>query len=81
MSPEALELLLQVQKSGDDIGDVDVFQADDGKVVFFWLGGQTQMFKPSEVTGSSTYNASVLKSCPSTKTDPEFVHYVDTLAN
>ena len=78
ISPEALELLKKIPKSGDCIGDVDVFKAADGMVVFCWLGGPLAMINPSSAEGSRSYDASLLKaSAKPVYVDPEFVKAVD----
>lgn len=77
ISPEALELLKKVPKSGDDIGDVDVFNTNDGKVIFSWLGGPLTSIDVKNASGSSTYDASLLKACDSVQVDPEFMTLVD----
>lgn len=73
ISPEALELLKQVPKSGDCIGDVDIYASKD-KVIFCWLGGPMKMFKPEDVTGSRDYDASLIKETKEIKVDPAFIH-------
>ena len=61
ISKEALELLKKVKPSGDDIGDVDIFKADDNRIIFCWLGRNKKEFKPEDATGSSEYNPSLIK--------------------
>lgn len=61
ISKEALEVLKKIPKSGDDIGDVDVFKSNKG-VVFAWLGGPLRLINPSSATGSNSYNPSLLES-------------------
>jgi hypothetical protein len=60
VSPEALELLKQVPKSRDDIGEFDVFQSGE-LVIIGWLGGYKRGFRPEYITGSSSYNPDLLK--------------------
>ena len=78
IQPEALELLKKVKRSGDDIGDVDVFSADGGKVVFAWLGGPMRAMDPNEVEGSSTYDAGLLKSTEGVTPPQDFIDFVNT---
>ena len=78
ISPEALKLLKKVPRSGDDIGDVDVFKTNGKMVVFAWMGGPMKAFKPEDgVSGSSSYDASLLKANPSVVADPEFMKFID----
>ncbi|MFA5312754.1 MAG: hypothetical protein WC375_05445 [Methanomassiliicoccales archaeon] len=81
ISPSALEIIKKVPKSGDDIGDVDVYKMDDGnQVIFCWLGGPMKAFKLSdEISGSNSYDPSCLKSNPDVKVDPGFIKFVDNL--
>lgn len=76
--PEALELLKKVKRSHDDIGDVDVFGASDGKVIFAWLGGPMRALNPEEVEGSSSYDASLLKSTDGVETPQDFINFVNS---
>jgi hypothetical protein len=78
ISPEALEILKKIPRSGDDIGEVDVFGDDKGKVIFCWLGGNMKVFSLSDkVDGSSTYDATLLKANPNVIVDPKFIAFVD----
>lgn len=61
-SEEALALLEKVRRSGDDIGDVDVFKTNDNKTIFCWLGGPLRMIDPLQCEGSRTYDAKLLRS-------------------
>jgi len=75
---EALELLKQVKKSSDDIGEVDVFRSDNG-LCFSWLGGPLKAFKPADITGSNSYDASELKANADVKPPEDFIAFVDGL--
>lgn len=78
IQPEALELLKTVKKSGDDIGEVDVFESEKG-VIFSWLGGPLKAFIPDQITGSSTYNAYLLKTTnENIKPPQEFINFVES---
>jgi hypothetical protein len=78
ISPEALDLLKQVKKSGDCIGDVDIIKSRD-KVLFLWLGSPLKMFKPEQVTGSKEYDASLITETKETVVDPAFIKVVDEI--
>ena len=57
---EAIDILLHVKKSGDDIGDVDFFRAGE-KNICSWIGGPIILLS-SEAKGSSTYDYDLIKS-------------------
>ena len=78
-SQDAIDLLKKVKRSSDDIGDVDVFKAGDGVVVFGWLGGYMKAFKPEDVEGSSTYNPSLLVATENVEVPKGFIDFIDTL--
>lgn len=59
ITKEALVLLKTVKPSGDDIGDVDVYEAG-GNNIFGWLGGPYKAFKPLNVTGSNSFDPNLL---------------------
>ena len=70
VSPEAMELLKQVRRSGDDLGDPDVFKSGN-KVVFGWLGGVFAIKHPDHCEGSSTYDANLLERvCQTIENEP-----------
>jgi hypothetical protein len=76
--PDALEVLKKVNKSADDIGDVDVFKTDDGRVIFAWMGGPLAIIRSdSGQTGSNSYDPSLLTANESVVADPKFVNFVD----
>jgi hypothetical protein len=54
VSEEALALLGNIKRCGDDIGDVDWFESGDKKV-FGWLGNEARIVKAAEAEGSRTY--------------------------
>jgi hypothetical protein len=78
IQPEALEILKQIKKGRDSLGDIDVFQAGD-KVVFSWLGGQLNLLDPKRVSGSRDYNPSTLKSNSEVKPPQDFIDAVDNI--
>ena len=76
--PDALEVLKQIHKSADDIGDVDVHKVNDGRVIFSWLGGPLAMIRlNSGQTGSSSYDPSLITANDAVVADPDFVRFVD----
>lgn len=79
ISPEALNLLKHIKRSSDDIGEVDVFQSSQGKVIFAWLGGPWKYLNPNheEVTGSNTYDASLLHANNNVEIPKDFKAFVD----
>jgi hypothetical protein len=78
IQPEALALLKNVKPSHDDIGDVDVFQANDGVVVFSWLGGNLRAMNPEVAQGSNSYHPELLKTSDNVVTPQEFVDFVES---
>lgn len=74
-SAEAVEALKRVRKSNDDLGDVDVFQAGN-KVIFAWLGGYKRAFKPEDIEGSNTYDASLIKATEGIEPTDEFKTFI-----
>jgi hypothetical protein len=53
-SKEALNWLQRVQRSHDDIGDVDWFACDNGTKAFGWIGGLCSL-KDRDAMGSRTF--------------------------
>ena len=75
--PEALELLKKIKRSGDDIGDVDIFESGI-EVIFCWLGGPLSMIDPDEVTGSSSYDPELITQVDkNVQTPQEFIDFVE----
>lgn len=79
ISPEALELLKEVKKGKDNIGDIDVFEAGEGIVILGWLGGYLNAFKPTDILGSKDYNPALLKPTEGVEVPEEFKDFVDNL--
>lgn len=76
-SQGAIDLLREIKKSHDDIGDVDVFQAGE-MVVFAWLGGPLKVLSPKwEVSGSSSYAPELLTATDGVEPSDEFKQFVD----
>lgn len=76
ISPEALELLKEVPPSGDCIGDVDIFKSEKG-TIFSWLGGPLKMFQPHQISGSNSYDASLITDTVDVEIDPAFIEAID----
>ena len=78
ISPEAIEILKKIPKSGDCIGDVDVWKTNDGKVIFGWLGGPLKMVDPKDdISGSRSYDPSLLSPSKGVEIDKDFIMVVD----
>jgi hypothetical protein len=77
VQPAALELLKKVKKSGDDIGEIDVYKSPD-KTYFCWLGGPLKVSDPCKITGSNVYDASLLQSNDSVVTPQDFINFVES---
>ena len=80
ISPEAIDILKKIPKSHDDIGDVDVFKAEDGRVIFAWIGGPQSGIDPKAgVTGSSTYSPELLVPNPNVVAPYDFKEFIDEI--
>ena len=77
ISEEALELLNRVDRGHDSLGEVDVFKANDGVIVFSWLGGYKKAFRPEEIEGSRDTNMGLLTSTPGVEVEKEFMEFID----
>lgn len=80
VSPEALELLKKLPKSGDCIGDFDIHSCiGDVPVVVSWLGGSLKMLDlKQDISGSRNYDPSLLKPCQNVEIDPDFITAIDS---
>lgn len=77
-SQAAIDILKQVKKSHDDIGDVDVFKAGDGMVIFSWFGGPLKILSPKwDVSGSSTYSPELLEATEGIEPTDKFKEFID----
>ena len=74
---EALDLLLKIRKGHDDLGDFDVFQADDKKIIISWLGGYLKVFIPNKTETSRDYNPKLLVATDGVVAPKEFIDYID----
>ena len=81
ISPEALSLLKTIKPSNDDIGDVDVFKAANGVVVFSWLGHDKKAFYPAQVTGSNHYQPDLLVASDNVEIPDEFKDHIDSISS
>jgi hypothetical protein len=77
ISPDALEALKLVEKSGDDIGDVDAYQPSRNLRVFSWLGGSKRLIIPGSHTGSSTYDPEILEATGGVEVPQDFIDAVE----
>jgi len=55
ISEEAYALLSVIKRSGDAIGDIDIFKLDKGGYAFSTLGGMCSLIDPRIAEGSRTY--------------------------
>jgi hypothetical protein len=57
ISKQAVRLLEQVKRSGDDLGEIDFWKCTDNTWNFSWLGGIKRIVNPNdeECTGSNNY--------------------------
>jgi hypothetical protein len=77
ISPDALEVLKQIPRGHDGLGDIDCFGSNDGKVVFGWLGGYMKAFSPNEIETSRDYNPGLLTATENVETPKTFIEWVD----
>ena len=77
IQPAALELLKQVKRSGDDVGEIDVYKGSNG-VIFCWLGGPLKVSNPKEITGSNVTDVSLLTSNDSVVTPQDFIDFIES---
>ena len=76
-SKDAVDLLKTIKKGSDDLGDVDVFKANDGTVVFGWMGNYLRVVVPKESEGSREYDPSLLAPTDGVEPTDEFKEFVD----
>jgi len=79
-SQEAIDVMKTIKKNGDAIGDIDVFKADDGKVIFGWFGSYLRPIVPDECEAARGTDLSLI----SASTEPvevpqEFIEFVDEM--
>jgi len=79
ISKEALEALKTIPKGKDSIGDIDIFQTNDKKVIFSWFGGYLKAFKPNKIETSRDYNPDLLTHSDDVEIPQKFIDYVNKL--
>lgn len=79
-SPDAVDLLKTVERSNDDLGDVDMFETTDNKIIFGWLGGFNRVVDPTLCTGARDTNFGLIKDEWIKEIDPpgSFKVHIDT---
>jgi len=74
----AIDWLSKVPRSSDCIGNVDVFKANDGMVVFSWFGGPLQMMEnPKDHSGSRDYKPELLEPTEGVEAPEDFKARID----
>lgn len=78
IQPEALDEILKLEKSDDDIGNFDVKKVNE-KTWIMWLGYELAVFdfNNKSIYGSRYLDTSTLKSNPEVKPSNEFINYID----
>lgn len=80
ISQEAIELLKTVPKGADDIGDIDVFKADDNRVIISWFGGYYKVIDPKKSEAARDTNFYLLTPATEEVEVPEsFKQFIDSL--
>ena len=79
ISVDALELLKKVKKGKGGLGDIDVFKADEGLIIFGWLGGYLNAFLPKDILASRDYSPELLNAIEGVEADQDFMNYIDSL--
>lgn len=77
-SQEALDLLKTIKPSRDAIGDIDIFNSNDG-VIFCWLGGILRLINPNNVSGSRDYDPELLPDASEVEVPQDFKDCIDGL--
>ena len=78
ISEEALKTLKTISKGHDSLGEIDVFGADGGKVIFGWMGGFMSAYKASSVETSREYDPSLLVATEGVEAPQDFIDFVDS---
>ena len=77
IQPAALEILRNVPKSNDDIGEIDVFKDKEGTVFMCWLGGSMVAFEPnSDISIKRQYMPELL-TATDFETPVDFIDFVE----
>ena len=61
ISQEAYDALLTMPKNGGSFAELNTFKADDGKIIFGWMGGPYAMFDPAQMEASRDTDYTLLK--------------------
>ena len=78
ISEEALQLLKNVPKGHDSLGDIDVFKADGDKIIFGWIGGYMTAFPARSIEGSRDYDPKLLTATEGVVVPVDFINYVES---
>jgi hypothetical protein len=76
-SPEAIETLKKVRVGRDSLGDIDCFKADDGMVVFSFLGGPWSMIDPAESEAARGTDFSLVTATEGVEVPEDFKQAID----
>ena len=80
ISQDAIELLKTVPKGIDDIGDIDVFKADDNRIIISWFGGYLKVIDPKSSVAARNTNIYLLTPATDEVEVPEnFKQFIDSL--
>jgi len=74
---EAIEILKTIKRSGDSIGEVDIYQSNNDGVILCWLGGPFKLIDPTTADGSNEYDASLITATEGVITSKEFSDAID----
>jgi hypothetical protein len=71
---EAFNLLHEIKRGNNDIGDIDCFKHGDD-IIFGWFGGAFGLFPVDDIETSNEYDFSLLKDfiCDDIKIPVEFI--------
>lgn len=79
ISPEAIELLKTVPKGHDDIGEIDVFKANDDMIIVAWLGGYLKVIDPKNAEAARNTNFNLLTASENVEIPESFKKFIDSL--
>lgn len=77
ISVTALEILKKIRKGHDGLGEIDVYKANDGTIVFSMLGGPLKIVNPRTCETSRDYDPSLLVTCDNVDIPDGFIDYID----
>jgi hypothetical protein len=78
ISEETLQLLKNIPKGHDSLGEIDVFKADDGRVIFGWIGGYMTAFPARNAEASREYDPKLLTATAGVVAPQDFIDYVES---